>query len=170
MTLSFTRWTLMALPTGRVEGKWKRNMMLTYNWVSLSRKFYCRQKFDWDHLTSLCSNFPLSEVKHTPILSSFSKDTINGILDDLNILERRGRPGAAELTRLLKNLQLKSLLDTHDNIAKAKMQVKTDGLMVLRRFTVETHYTGPKSNGNPPIMNAKLWSLQILSFYILYWW
>ena len=53
----------------------------------------------------------------------FSKDTINGILDDLNILERRGRLGAAELTRLLKNLQLKSLLETHDNIAKAKMQV-----------------------------------------------
>ena len=52
-----------------------------------------------------------------------SKETINGILDDLNILERRGRPGAAELTRLLKNLQLKSLLGTHDSIAKAKMQV-----------------------------------------------
>ena len=58
------------------------------------------------------------------VFSFLSKDTIDGILDDLNILERRGRPGAAELTRLLKNLQLKSLLETHDNIAKAKMQVR----------------------------------------------
>ena len=30
--------------------------------------------------------------------------------------------------------------------------------------TVKSRYTGPKSNGNPPITDAKLWSLQTLLF------
>ena len=35
--------------------------------------------------------------------------------------------------------------------------------------TVTPRNTGPKSNGNPPITNAKLWSLQDISFNFLYW-
>ena len=35
--------------------------------------------------------------------------------------------------------------------------------------TVESRYTAPKNKGNPLITNAKLWSLQIISLYFLYW-
>ena len=31
--------------------------------------------------------------------------------------------------------------------------------------TVKPRYTGPKSNENPPITNAKSWSLQVIPFY-----
>ena len=34
--------------------------------------------------------------------------------------------------------------------------------------TVKPRYTGPKNNGNPPITNARPWSLQIISFNFLY--
>ena len=36
--------------------------------------------------------------------------------------------------------------------------------VIFNTTTVESRYTGPKSNGNPPMKNAKLWSLQIISF------
>ena len=35
--------------------------------------------------------------------------------------------------------------------------------------TVKSRNAGPKSNGNPPITNAKYWSLQDISFNFLYW-
>ena len=35
--------------------------------------------------------------------------------------------------------------------------------------TVKPCYTGPMSNGNPPIANAKPRSLQAISFLFLYW-
>ena len=38
-----------------------------------------------------------------------------------------------------------------------------------KSYTVKPRYTGPKSNGNPPTTNAKLWSLQVISFNFLYW-
>ena len=38
-----------------------------------------------------------------------------------------------------------------------------------RLNTVEPRYTGPKNNGNLPITNAKLWTLQVISFNFLYW-
>ena len=42
--------------------------------------------------------------------------------------------------------------------------------MIIRRIidTVKPRNSGPKSNGNPPITNAKLWSLQAF-FYFLQW-
>ena len=35
--------------------------------------------------------------------------------------------------------------------------------------TVKPRYTGPKNNGNPPITDAKPWSLQVNSINFLYW-
>ena len=39
----------------------------------------------------------------------------------------------------------------------------------FKACTVEPRYTGPKSNGNPPITNSKPWSLPVISFNFLYW-
>ena len=33
-----------------------------------------------------------------------------------------------------------------------------------KSHSVKPHYTGPKSNGNSPIMKAKLWSLKLFLF------
>ena len=40
---------------------------------------------------------------------------------------------------------------------------------ISQQSTVKPRNTGPKSNGNPPITNAKPWSLQVISFNFLYW-
>ena len=52
---------------------------------------------------------------------------------------------------------------------KPRKPQSPDATNFSEKHTVKPRYTGPKSNGNPPIVNAKLWPVQTTSLYLLHW-
>ena len=69
----------------------------------------------------------------------------------------------SEIMSELKTDRWKTDSQFHDSTVNEKIVVDA------WHITVKPRYTGPKNTGYPPITNAKLWSLQVISFNFLYW-